>query len=93
MIYFFSWEFLAVGNFCRLGIFVGIFFVARKFLAEVFGGFWDFWRLGVFGVFVGLVVLRLFWWCCLGIGFSLALLKHTEAECHYLSIQRLNVIT
>jgi len=51
MIYFFSWEFLAVGNFCRLGIFVGIFFVARKFLAEVFGGFWDFWRLGVFGVF------------------------------------------
>jgi hypothetical protein len=34
-------EFLAVGNFCR-----------GFCLTEVFGGFWDFWRLGIFGVFV-----------------------------------------
>ena len=36
----------------------GNFFSARKFLAGIFGGFWDFWWLGIFGVFVGLVVLR-----------------------------------
>jgi hypothetical protein len=44
---FIGWEFLSVGNFCR--DFCG---------AEIFGGFWDFWRLGIFGVFVDLVGLR-----------------------------------
>ena len=35
-------------------------FGGRGFLAEVFGDFWGFWRLGVFGVFVGLGHLRHF---------------------------------
>jgi hypothetical protein len=52
----FVWGFLLVGNFCRSGIFVGVFWGFCG--AGIFGGFWDFWRLGVFGVFVGLVVLR-----------------------------------
>jgi hypothetical protein len=57
----FVWGFLLLGNFCRLGIFVGVFW--GFCCAEIFGwdfwrGFWDFWRLGVFGVFGGLVVLR-----------------------------------
>jgi hypothetical protein len=50
------WGFLFVGNFCWSGIFVGVFWGFCG--AEIFGGFWDFWRLGIFGVFVGLVVLR-----------------------------------
>jgi hypothetical protein len=40
-------KFLLIGN-----------FLAREFLAGVFGDFWDFWRLGVFGVFGGLGHLR-----------------------------------
>ena len=57
------WGFLFVWNFCRSGIFVGVFwgfcgagifggfwgFLGfLGFLAV--GGFWGFWRLGVFGV-------------------------------------------
>ena len=86
-------EFLAVGN-----------FLAREFLAEVFGGFWDFWRLGIFGVFGGLVVLRvsesMLGHRCLAIDVGTSTFEAVMVVWfgiglfdQYLSIQRLNVIT
>jgi hypothetical protein len=54
-----------VGNFCWLGIFVGFFLWRGNFWRKFLGIFVlftaftkDFWRLGIFGVFGGLVVLR-----------------------------------
>ena len=63
------WGFLFVGNFWRSGIFVWIFFVARKFLAV--GNFWGFlgflavggfWGFCWFGGFEGVLVVLFGYW-------------------------------
>jgi len=64
------WGFLFVGNFCRSGIFVGVFWGFWRgnfwgflgFLAV--GGFWGFCRFGGFEGGIDVVTLMLGHQCC-----------------------------